>query len=808
MTSLLIVESPAKCSKIQGYLGAGWRVIATMGHIRALEEDLGAVGLDRDFEPRFAFLKEKAKAIAQIKEEAAKAATIYLASDDDREGEAISYSVAALLKLDPATTPRAVFREITETAVKAAVAAPRRIDMNRVHAQQARAVLDMMVGFTISPLLWKYVGSGLSAGRCQTPALRLLADKEDSIRSFTQSTSWRIKGSWKADETPFEANMIEDLEDRESAENYLENIRDDTLGTVQESATVPTTESPPRPLITSTLQQEASASMGIQPTSTMKIAQRLYEAGHITYMRTDSDVLSEEAAAAARAWVTEAFGKEYVASVVAAALKKMKVKATQASSTNGPPAAQEAHEAIRPTDFKKRTLPTDEDWSAVDRKVYALIWNRATQSVMAAAKGEKHTVKFVACGDPGEFIWQSIWKRELFAGWKKIGAAATDLDAEDVATEAAVASSTAWTTATSLVEGDTVNWLNLEAAPHDARAPGRFTEATLVRELERKGIGRPSTFAALVTTLGTKNYMEKRDTPAQTVEFTTLSMTPGVWPLIEKKTQKKVGAEKNKLVPTALGVSALEFCLREFEPLFAYEFTKKMEARLDGIATGVEEWKELCRDTWGTYKDKYGVLKEGKSTASAGPARQRLFEGGIKAVQSKKGPLLLKEGATKADGAVFYGWPEGRKFHEITEEQVAEFIRGKAVTGGGSLGTYEGAPIVKKSGPHGIYASCSSVSVPWTPEDTEETLQAKLKAKKENFLHRCGSFEFRNGPYGVYMFKTDQVGKARKFVGLPTGVDPKVLTLEAATKIFQTGLKAKATAKTFGAKGKKNTTTQ
>jgi DNA topoisomerase-1 len=419
---------------------------------------------------------------------------------------------------------------------------------------------------------------------------------------------------------------------------------------------------------------------------------------------------------------------------------------------------------------------------------------------MAAAKGEKHTVKFVAQADSTEFIWQAIWKRELFAGWKKIGAAATDLDEEDEAGEAA-ASSSAWTTATSLAEGDTVNWSRLEAAPHEARTPARFTEATLVRELERKGIGRPSTFASLVATLNTKNYMEKRDTPAQTVEFPTLSMTPGVWPLVVTNTPKKVGGEKNKLVPTALGISALEFCLREFAPLFAYEFTKKMETRLDGIAAGAEQWKQLCRDTWGTYKEKYASLKEGNSTVAAAPARQRLFEGGIKAVQSKKGPLLLKEGATKADDTVFYGWPEGKKFHEITEEQVAAFVGAKQL-GGGSLGTHEGNPIVKKTGPHGPYASCGSVSVPWKPEDTEETLQAKFKAKKECTLHRCGTFEFRNGPYGVYMFKTDQVGKARKFVGLPTGVDPKALTLEAATKIFQTGLKAKATAKTFGAKTK------
>ena len=345
MSSLLIVESPAKCSKIQGFLGAGWRVIPTMGHIRSLEEDLGAVGLDRDFEPRFQWIKEKSKAIAQIKEAAAKATTIYLASDDDREGEAVSYSVLTLLKLNPATTPRAVFREITESAVKAAVAAPRRLDMNRVHAQQARAVLDMMVGFTISPLLWKYVGPALSAGRCQTPALRLLVDQEKAIKNFTASTAWKIKGMWNT----FEANMTEELEDQESSTNYLENIHNETPGTVTSAVTKPTTEQPPKPLITSTLQQEASATMSLQPKRTMQIAQRLYEAGHITYMRTDCAVLSEEAKAAAISWVRTAFGDEYIATTPEA-VKKAKIKTTQAKA----PAAQEAHEPRK----QVRSAPT------------------------------------------------------------------------------------------------------------------------------------------------------------------------------------------------------------------------------------------------------------------------------------------------------------------------------------------------------------------------------------------------------------------------------------------------------------------
>jgi len=791
MSSVLIVESPAKCSKLQGFLGPGWKVIATMGHIRALDDTLDAVGLERDFEPRYQFLKEKSKAIQQIKD-VAKGAKVYLASDDDREGEAISYSVAVLLNLDPAKTPRAVFREITKDAVLAAVKSPRLLDMNRVYAQQARAVLDMMVGFTISPLLWKYVGSGLSAGRCQTPALRLLADKEDAIRSFTASTAWRIKGDWTTGKVTFEAKMMEELEDRESAENYLENLCGESAGTIQESLTTPTTEWPPMPLITSTLQQEASASMGIQPTSTMKIAQRLYEAGHITYMRTDSEVLCEEAKTAARTWVTESFGKEYVA-VDAAPPKKTRAEATRKASTNPPP--QEAHEAIRPTHFETRVLPADEDWSATDRKLYALIWNRATQSVMAAAKGEKHTVKFLAVGDPMEFLWSAIWRREIFAGWRKIGAAATDLDAEEDATAATSTAADIWAAATSLQEGSTIDWSTLDAAPYDARPPARFTEATLVRELERKGIGRPSTFAALVNTLHTKNYAEKRDTPAREIEVVKLSMTPGVWPLKETKDKKKVGAEKNKVVPTALGVSALEFCLREFETLFAYEFTKNMEQRLDGIASGSEQWKTLCREIWETYKDKYGALKDGESTVAAAPSRERLFEGGIKAVQSKKGPLLLKEGPTKGE-ATFYGWPEGKTFQKITEADVAEFVKAKQV-GGAALGTFEGIPMVKKSGSFGDYVQCGTVNVRWTPEDTEETLQKKFEAKKQQVIHKVGPFEIRSGPDGAFMFKPALTGKARKFVSIPSGVDPKTLTQEALVKIYQADIQGKARGQAF-----------
>lgn len=785
MTSLLIVESPAKCSKIQGFLGAGWRVIATMGHIRSLEEDLDAVGLERDFEPRFQFIKEKSKAIAQIKEAAAKASTIYLASDDDREGEAISYSVLTLLKLNPATTPRAVFREITESAVKAAVANPRRLDMNRVNAQQARAILDMMVGFTISPLLWKYVGPALSAGRCQTPALRLLVDQEAAIRAHTTSTVWKIKGSWatSARAVAFEAALTEELENEESATNFLENIYQESDAKVTSAETRPTTEQPPKPLITSTLQQEASATMSLQPKRTMQIAQRLYEAGHITYMRTDSAVLSEEAKTAAESWVRTTFGEEYVA---AAGAKKAPVKSKSQATQ-----PQEAHEAIRPTHIERTDLPADEDWTAPDRKLYKLIWNRAVQSVMAAAKGEQRTVDFVAAGDPMEFVWRAIWKRQIFAGWRRIGAAATNLDDEE---EQQVAENN-WATAEKIEVGVTLYWRSLEAWPHDSKPAARYTEATLVRELEKRGIGRPSTFAALVGTVIDKGYAEKRDTAAREVLLPRLRLdSPNMWPPSRTVEKKKVGAEKQKLAPTTLGQSVLEFCLREFPDLFNYEFTRTMETRLDGIADGAEAWKQLCRDTWGSYKEKYAALKSGNSTVAAGAARERHFTGGIKGVQSKKGPLLLKEGPTP----VFYGWPEGKSFREITDAEVTSFValRIEQQTGS-SLGEHDGKPIVKKSGPFGTYAECDGVRVPCTEEDTAETICAKLQAKSQASLHTLGPFEFRNGPYGVFMFKKDLIGKARKFVGVPSGVDPKLLTQEAAIKIYQAGLIMKAKGKQF-----------
>jgi DNA topoisomerase-1 len=811
MVQLVVVESPAKCSKIQGFLGQGWKVVATFGHIRALQEDLDAIGLDRDFEPKYMFLKEKAKSMANLKEAAKDASTIYLASDDDREGEAIAFSVAVLLGLNPATTPRAVFHEITATAVRNAVANPRRIDMNRVNAQQARSILDMMVGFTISPLLWSYVGPALSAGRCQTPALRLLCEREQDIQSFTSETVWKIKGSWQVAKGTFQFPSIlkDELEDKESALNFLENIHNDSKGTVFSASTRPWSESAPKPLITSTLQQECSALYSIPPKKTMSIAQRLYEQGHITYMRTDHAVLSEEAKAAAEEFASKYYGDAYVSKEQVKEVKKStKPKEGQL------PQAQEAHEAIRPTHFDTVMLPVcDEKWDSLEQKVYKLIWGRALQSVMVPCRGDERVAIFTADGDPGEFPWEAKWRRTTFAGWRKVGISLAQLDESDAAAEADAVQAT-WIQAISLREGDKVEWKALEAAPSTSKPPARYTEATLVRELEKKGIGRPSTYASLVGTLLEKKYAEKKDSPAKPVQIATFLISAlGQWPPKEDIVSKQMGAEKDKMIPTPLGMSILQFCLREFKALFEYNFTAQMETRLDAIAKGQEPWKQLCHDTWNSYKDHYAELKTTKKgskgaelkaeRAKQTAAKVKEFSNGLKAVIGKRGPLLLQEDPDgNKEKTKFYGWPDGVDFAEMTEAKALQFMESLANPAPSVWGTYNGVPIALKKGPHGQYAQCGTLNVKVFDGDTAESIQQRFEEKSKTTLHTLGEFEFRQGQYGPFMYKKPAKGKKPVFVSIPAELDPKTLTVEAAERIYQNALQQKSQGARGGFRGR------
>ncbi len=761
MTRLLIVESPAKCSKIQSFLGAGWQVMASMGHIRALAEKLDAVGIDREWNPQYEDLATKKDQIVKLKK-AAKGAEVWLATDDDREGEGIAWHICHILKLDPATTPRIVFHEITKAAILEAVATPRRINMDRVNAQQARAMLDLLVGFTISRVLWKRVAPRLSAGRCQTPALRLVAERDAEIAGHTARNFWRLRG------------MLSGNQPMEAAGEWTEEECRKFLQTTGNTEVVfestkerLATSNAPAPLITSTLQQEASALHGLGPKATMAAAQKLYEAGHITYMRTDNAILSAEAAEAVRAHVEATWGKEYVGSVgqhQGGAAKPLSLN-SKGSKGSQAPDPQAAHEAIRPTHPERSEV---EDMEPVHMTVYRLIWRRAMQSQMAPAKSQVRTATLRLSALPS-LTWSTEQTKPLFEGWRVVERSAKTEEAK----KAAIQLWDAWTP--TWVAKKIAHWSQLVGEEVFTKPPSRYTEATLIRELEKRGIGRPSTFASLVSTLFDREYVEKTNMEGKVYETRTLLLEPSKAPK-ETKESHKSGADKNKLAATPLGVSVAECLSKDFGDLFAYEFTAAMEEGLDKISEGTKAWKSILQETWDTYKDRYDAALKEKD------ARQMdVGEDGTRVVQTKKGPLLVRK---KADGtAEFAQLPKGitaaNAAEKLTAEKIEEaFAAAAEAKEGELLGVWDegedAEEIRKKKGPYGWYVQAGEVRVPWKAEDTLETLIAKLEAKRDAFERTVGPYTIKKGPYGFYFYKKVAKGKPR-FIGVPKDADPATI---------------------------------
>jgi len=707
--NVLIIESPGKQKTIQGFLGAEWRVIASMGHIRGLSHDLKF--LENNYEPTYEFLKEKSKAISALKEAAKGATEIYLAADRDFEGEQIAYSVKVLLKL-PASVKRITFTEITEKAIRHAIANPGTIDMNRVHTQQARSLLDLLIGFTMSPLLWKHVAPSLSAGRCQIPSIRLVVEREDAILAFKTESNWCLNTDWNHNGFVFPGTMDDSL-DEESAINYMENVVN-TSGTIIGNEVKPWSASAPPPLMTSTLQQQASALFGMNPKTTMMIAQRLYEAGHITYMRTDKAVISEEAVIAIKAWITGNYGVEFCTGAEKKKSKKIEEKTGS---------AQEAHEAIRPTHIE--VVEIDGEGASL----YRLIWQRTIQSQMAAAQGESCFIKI----DLDEFLWTSRWKRTIFPGWQVIGRVASIDD--DQGQEEEKEEKDVWKKAIEIPVGAIVPWKTMKAADKETKAQGRYTEATLIRELEKHGIGRPSTFASLLATIQEKHYVSVSNIPARIVKVKEHSLEFGSLPIKSPMKDKKIAAEKNKLIPTELGRSVLGFMLKHFDDMFNYDFTSRMEQRLNLIAEGKEEWKAVVHDTWMSYKERYTVLNVRKEP------------------------------------------------NERNERKEAE-----------NIGEWNGHPIEKKTGKFGDYLQCDKISIPFLMESLEETIQRfeeKTAVKSNERVFK--EYVIRTGQYGPYIMKMGL--KKPQFVSLSLSVDISILTDKDVDGLYKIGLEQKKSKK-------------
>ncbi len=572
---LLIVESPAKAKTIEGYLGKDFLVKSSYGHIRDLIKTDDAINVNNNFEQRYEGPSDKKAVVNELKKLAKDAEMVWLASDEDREGEAISWHLFETLGLKEDKTKRIVFHEITKTAILKAIETPRKIDYNLVHAQQARRVLDRLVGFELSPVLWKKVKPSLSAGRVQSVAVRLIVDREREVNKFTATAAFRVVAVFSTDNQKeiFRAELPERFEKAPEAENFLKDCIN-AIYTVNSLETRPTKRSPAPPFTTSTLQQEASRKLGFSVARTMSVAQKLYESGKITYMRTDSVNLSDTALNAAADEIRSAYGEKYHQ------LRKFKTKSA---------GAQEAHEAIRPTYFEQHRISGDNS----EQRLYELIWKRSIASQMSEANFEKTTAKISISTRPEEFVANGEVMK--FDGFLKVYFESKDEEEVEINLDDENENSIL----PPLSKGQRLNLREMNATERYSRPPARYTEASLVKKLEELGIGRPSTYAPTISTIQNRGYVVKEEREGKKRDFQVISLKDGKISSATKS--ENTGAEKNKLFPTDIGAVVNDFLVEHFKGIVDFNFTAKVEKEFDEIAQGLKNWTEMLRSFYNPF---------------------------------------------------------------------------------------------------------------------------------------------------------------------------------------------------------------
>ena len=585
--NLVIVESPAKAKTIEKFLGNDFKVASSMGHIRDLAKKDFGIDIENNFQPQYIISDDKKKVVAELKKLAKSATEIWLASDEDREGEAIAWHLKEVLGLKPEHTRRIVFHEITKDAILNAINHPREIDVNLVNAQQARRVLDRIVGFEVSPVLWKKVKPSLSAGRVQSVAVRLIVEREREIMNFQSTSAFRVTATFIAkladgQQSELKAELSKRFDNREEAYEFLNQCKNATF-TVSDITKKPARRSPAQPFTTSTLQQEASRKLGFSVSQTMSVAQRLYEAGKITYMRTDSVNLSSLAIHTAAKKITEMHGEKYVKT------RQYKTKSK---------GAQEAHEAIRPTYIDHEQIPG----TAQEKKLYELIWKRTIASQMADAELEKTTVTIDISTSSDKFI--ASGEVIIFDGFLTVYLESTDDENGSQGGEALIPP---------LKAKDVLMSKSIQAVQRYSQRPPRYTEASLVKRLEELGIGRPSTYAPTITTIQNRNYVVKEDRQGIERQFIQLELTKGQ---IKESVKTEVsGTEKAKLFPTDIGMVVTDFLMEYFDQIMDYNFTAKVEAEFDEIAEGKRVWTEMIDEFYQPFHEKIdNALKNSEKT--------------------------------------------------------------------------------------------------------------------------------------------------------------------------------------------------
>lgn len=579
--NLVIVESPAKAKTIEKFLGEDFVVRSSYGHIRDLPQRNISIDIENNFKPEYIVSEDKHKVVAELKKEVKKADMVWLASDEDREGEAIAWHLKETLELDPEKTKRIVFNEITKNAILNAVQNPRDIDINLVNAQQARRVLDRIVGYEISPILWKKVKPALSAGRVQSVAVRLIVEKEEEIQNFKQNTQYKVKAGFITnDGQHISASLNQKFDTREEALNFLNDCKE-AIFSIEAIETKPSKTSPSAPFTTSTLQQEASKRLGMSVSRTMSVAQNLYEEGYITYMRTDSVNLSDLALAQAKEVIESEYGKEY-----------LKIR----KFSNKIKGAQEAHEAIRPTDLSRKEIIAEPS----AQRLYNLIRKRTLASQMADAKLEKTNITIAISNREEKHIANG--EVVLFDGFMKVYAPNKEED------------STEEKESTSILprvnQGEVLEHLYSKAQESHSTPPARYNEAMLVKKLEDLGIGRPSTYAPTITTIQKREYVNKQDNPAQQREIVVLFLENGN--INEQQEQENFGSEKGKLHPTDIGTIVNNFLVEHFTDIIDYNFTAQVEKQFDKIAQGDESWQDMMKEFYTPFHKEVEATKESK----------------------------------------------------------------------------------------------------------------------------------------------------------------------------------------------------
>lgn len=760
--NLVIVESPAKAKTIEGFLGKDFLVKSSIGHIRDLPRKGGmAIDIENGFQPNYEISPDKKQVVTELDKLSKKAELVWLATDEDREGEAIAWHLTEALKLDESKTKRIVFHEITKTAITKAVENPRNIDYQLVSAQQARRVLDRLVGFELSPVLWRKIKQGLSAGRVQSVAVRLIVERERDIQNFESTSAYRVTAQFfNKEQKVFKAELPVRFKTKEEATTFLNDCISSDFSIVSLDKK-PAKKSPAAPFTTSTLQQEASRKLGFTVGQTMSVAQKLYEAGKITYMRTDSTNLSEDAMKAAKEQITTAYGAEF---------------SNPRKYTKKSKGAQEAHEAIRPTYMQNATIDGDRN----HQRLYDLIWKRTLASQMAEAQLERTTAEIYISNRDEKLVAKGEMVK--FEGFLKVYLEGSDEEEEQKGM------------LPKLEEGDAVRMQEMQAVERFAKPKARFTEASLVKKLEELGIGRPSTYAATITTVQNRGYVEKGQREGLERQYYALSLKEGE--VAEEIKTEKTGADKSKLIPTDIGIVVTDFLMEHFQQVMDYSFTADVEKEFDEIARGEKKWNEMIGQF---YADFHSRVEEVSETSERAKGERLLGQEpgtgeNVYVKIGRFGPMAQIGEASDEKKPRFASLLVDQSIQSITLEETLELFKLPRL-----VGEFEGEEVVAAIGRFGPYLRHKGKFVSLKKAEGDEPLtieidraieliEVKRQAERDRIINRFEGdplVQVLNGRYGPFIQIGEGARKNKQNVKIPKGVEPKSLTRDMCLELAE-----------------------